>query len=163
MRDIKFRAWHNPTNKYVVDGDIWHPILGKACQPVKVVNHGILYVDPYNKTDIASVTVTLEDGKTTKLYSSWDSEEIVSHEVVIEQYTGQIGENGTDIYEGDIVKCGSNNHVGIVVFNVGMSCFDVDGFYNTSFDWCGAAFSEDQSLEVLGNIHETPKLIGGDA
>ena len=75
------------------------------------------------------------------------------------QYTGLTDKNGTKIFEGDIVT-GWFNHEKIVgyIFYGGNAQFFIqrDGIYGIELD------NSDCWLEVIGNIHDNPELLGGE-
>lgn len=71
------------------------------------------------------------------------------------QYTGLKDENGTEIYEGDIVRHAADEGVYKVIFEDG-------GFYvKNLFEYDFQTINE-YPLEVIGNIYENAELLKGE-
>ena len=76
--------------------------------------------------------------------------------LIYEQYTGLKDKNGKEIYEGDRVSIRNKNHkneydIGVVEFKKGaFRCPFLLGKYRSG------------QIEVIGNIHENPELLGGE-
>ncbi len=74
------------------------------------------------------------------------------------QYTGLHDKNGKEIYEGDICNCREYECFGKVEWNEDEAGF----FFCVAYE--GGGFEEERlyeyvdELEVIGNIHDTPKL-----
>lgn len=79
-----------------------------------------------------------------------------------EQYTGLKDKNGKEIYEGDIVY---DAFTGDEVFIVGWDKDKASFMLTDTADYPMAYFDEyelNKDLEVIGNVHENPELIGGE-
>ena len=83
----------------------------------------------------------------------------------IDQFTGLKDKNGNDVYESDIIKsvARANDHnqkgaitIGRVYFGGGSFCIAPDNFETGTklFDVLLI-----NSVEIIGNIHETPELL----
>jgi len=98
-----------------------------------------------------------------------DFEEAVLEGVKFEQYTGLKDKNGKEIYEGDIVKhqkvMSSNQNLfgttecnGVVEWDDENTGYYPFNNYERLWDLRHLA----KEIEVIGNIHENPELLGGE-
>ncbi len=133
MRDYHFRAWDKAKGKWI-DGAYGFHILGES------MLIGGLFQD-YKIEDL--------------------------NNIVIEQFTGLLDKQGKEIYEGDIIKWNLKSLINAgnkiqhdgditkVVWRKEIACFGLEKTGKYGF-W---TFYEDMDIEIIGNIHETPKLL----
>ena len=132
-REFKFRIWDSTKKKWIKYGGN------------DTVYQSEYYIDV--------------NGGVRELY--YDSLEAVDDNAILQQYTGINDKNGKEIYEGDIVKFSYYLHehdietiVGEVFFKGGIYYFNRDLLMATN----DGNFIE-ESLEVVGNMFENPKLL----
>ena len=81
----------------------------------------------------------------------------------IGRYTGLTDKNGVKIFEGDIVRFAAlRNRESIHQVIYEGWRWNLSNFYETGYDCPCCGFSEGtQCIEVIGNIHDNPELLGG--
>lgn len=83
----------------------------------------------------------------------------------IGQYTGLTDKNGKKIFEGDIIKHYGKSLLGDPISDIGVVTWDCDEcfLFRTSLSGKDQLMSRKDTVEVLGNIHDNPELVEGDA
>ena len=73
-----------------------------------------------------------------------------------EQFTGLHDKNGKEIYEGDLIKYGSDAPLE-VIYRESCFCYNQKSRYISRLQ----IFDNINKIEVIGNIHENPELLEG--
>ena len=127
MRDIKFRAWSKSDNKYY-----YRVLVGNT-----------------DNTDDQYVCSSVYDGDKWVHFDEYCG--------VIEQYTSLKDKNGTEIYEGDVVKVEGDGEIYRVKWI--RSGFGLEPRYNSPRYPVLGNVELRRKIEVIGNIHENPGLL----
>lgn len=81
---------------------------------------------------------------------------------VLMQYTGLNDKNGTEIYEGDIVRAASEGEWRIGEIAWGMAGFFIRLKTAPNIWYLSKGHNgEDMHCEIIGNIYENPELLNG--
>ena len=124
MREIKFRAWNKEKNIMVYDNE----------------DGSAYYWDGMYASDVDGVNTILNSQTTLETYD-------------LMQYTGLKDKNGSEIYEGDIIKTKDFYECGELVFKGKIEVVkSLDNYINR----CSFI---DTSGEVIGNVYENPELL----
>lgn len=133
MREIEFRVWDNQEKVYLNKKDIAIDNLGNV-----FVFEGC----NDNDADLWYVRILVEP----------DNERYI-----IEQSTGLKDKNGTEIYEGDVIKVERDGIIYRVEWIHGG--FGLEPRYNSPFHPRLGNVELCEKIEVIGNIHENPELL----
>ena len=143
MRDILFRGKR-------LDNGEW--VYGSFCMDACEQFNGLCGVDGF---------IRLYDKAKGKMQSHEVDRETVG------QYTGLLDKNGTRIFEGDIVSTDIKRPYLIVEFRDGCFMFNCNDGGEDYYDIMLPIIKDPQTVykygEVIGNIHDNPELLEGDA
>ena len=151
MREIKFRAWDKAQKVMVYDNDRWTPPGNHQCYPVSVSNKGIIFC----KIGVWGAENTVKDENGRIGYQEWEYDQYYQ-DIELMQFTGYKDQIGTDIFEGDILRCHFDDvmkPVNLVVRwqNVGWEPF------NSYSDIFLNGYKPNQHL-VIGNVYQNPDI-----
>ncbi len=128
MREIKFRAWDTEKSEYykpiheAYKGNLSELLVGFSGQLVEHNMKGIAH------------------------------ESMFPDRYILEQFTGLMDKNGTEIYEGDRISDGNSEHVVEYLserFEVSHGLGTIGGGFDFGDCW------DIKKIEVIGNIHQT--------
>ncbi len=131
-RVIKFRAWHK---------------LNKRMYRAS----GMSYSD--SGGELRQVCVSTPAGKAT-----WTLQCFPIAEIDLMQFTGFADRNGTEVYEGDVVRVEFPEHVNKAPVAGWIDWDSTEGTWRIQSHswWCYLSQSD---MEIIGNIHEHPELL----
>ena len=121
-------------------------------------------------------------GSFSIIYGSMDveleqpTEKHVVYTDTIGQYTGLTDKNGKKIFEGDVFQLEEDDILGVVIFQDGCFRIKVYGqtgtFTESGYDECGGGYGVIEvepidwyrvgDMQIIGNIHDNPELLGGE-
>lgn len=127
MRELKFRIWDGAKNEWLASSN-------KDALPY----YGFALVGEVMTVQSPPVW-SLDEGN------------------VVEQYTGLKDKNGTEIYEGDIIKVEGDAEIYRVEWIY--SGFGLEPRYNSPLYPILGNVKLRKKIEVIGNVHENPELV----
>lgn len=135
MRDIKFRVWNTLLKGYVPED--------------------IVYLSPDGSLLFGSIM--LDSAIYIKPNFQKYKDVILEGENIVEQSTGLKDKNGTEIYEGDVVKVEGDGEIYRVEWIY--SGFGLEPRYNSPRYPILGNVKLRKKIEVIGNIHENSELL----
>lgn len=156
MREIKFRAW---VKEVFEDGEFAYG--GYMIEPHQIKS---VTVGEHTNLMLGKRKVGIEYFEQGGLLPGMGSlERCGLDEIELMQYTGLKDKNGTDIYEGDVLKTDLSRPYLIVGFRNGAfmyQCHDSDkDYYDYMLPVDAEVTEQDKSLEVIGNIYANEDLL----
>lgn len=166
-REIKFRAWDTERRAWIDTNGTTFTGVDPTEGTVALTLDGHLRVFHsacYDANPELGINEPLH-GTANSEYESvhpMHTEPHYNRQYVLEQFTGLLDKNRKEIYEGDILRWvhaadDSDHGTSSVVYSQQKAQFelDADGYYSLS----SFGYMPDQSIEVIGNIHENPDLL----
>jgi uncharacterized phage protein (TIGR01671 family) len=91
--------------------------------------------------------------------NEWREVEVIPE--TVGQYTGLTDKNGTKIFEGDIINYNGTNHKVVFETRGESAYFGIEISNIETWRFCLEVPAK--LMNVIGNIHDNPELLGGDA
>ncbi len=103
-----------------------------------------------------TISIVIHRGKTPKINILLDGIMDITEDsrFIIMQYTGVDDKNNQEIYDGDILKCETQNQIGTVWFSNGAFMTDCEGFGNHPISQTNS-----NDFEKIGNIYQNSELL----
>ena len=134
MREIKFRAWDKPINRW------YSPVYEAYDGRLEELNIGI-----NGRLSLRTMKGNID-------------ESIFKDRFDIMQYTGLKDKNSVEVYEGDIIDNGEDTRPRVIHHGYGSNIttgLDTDPtLYNE--------YLRSEDIEIIGNIYENPELLKGN-
>lgn len=147
MRTIKFRGKRIDNGEWIV-GDLLH--IAGGC---------LIYFG--SDTDTTEPDIEKSNPIAVEFFK--DEIAVVDYDTV-EQFTGLLDKNGTEIYEGDILRLGnSDSGVCEVGWSESVSAYCIRFHFEAELGLkpLGSWKECERNIVVIGNIHDNPELLKG--